>query len=499
MSTYNNLFKNKIVVFATFIGAALIIFSPSTNRIFLSDDYCTLNNIVENKSVWLEGFFRPLGDLTLMWTYKLAGWDPFYFYLGNILLHAANSFLLYIFCLKWYGKENRYILFAVAAGIIFLTYPSHSEAILWAIGRGISIAVFFSLLAMIVVISNMKAVAKLIIAGSLYFIALACYESVFLLPLILLFLYQRTRTKELYILGGVLTLVLTIHIYFRYALTGGMWSAYNGTVFSKDITEYFSTFVKIVMRIFIPPFDHPIGFTICGVAVLIILFFIFFRNKNRFETDFRFSKSISLVIVGLAATILVALSFGLSTRTSEGDRLMYFPSVFYSILISLLAVRLTRTLKSAVVWVAMLVFAQSVFLIINQNHWIRASAIAEKVINKIGMYPYRPVYIINLPSDYKGAYVFRNCLPEALHHYNIDTAGVRIVNILQSTDIKNRVGDILPERTGNSFFIWPQTIFTIQDRVLTSIKNENESAVVIDDPAASILYWNKDELVPLKP
>ncbi len=208
MSTYTNLFKNKIVVLATFLGAALLLFSPSTNRIFLSDDYCTLNNIVANKSVWLETFFRPVGDLTLLWTYTLAGWDPFYFYLVNILLHAANSFLLYLFCLKWYGKENRYILFAVGAGLLFLTYPSHLEAILWAIGRGISLAVFFALLAMISVVSNLKPALKIALASVFYFLALACYESVLLLPLILLYLYPRKQRKQSIFFAIVLAIVL---------------------------------------------------------------------------------------------------------------------------------------------------------------------------------------------------------------------------------------------------------------------------------------------------
>lgn len=499
MSTYTNLFKNKIVVLATFLGTAFLIFSPSAHRIFLSDDYCTLNNIVTNQSVWLETFFRPVGDLTLLWTYKLAGWDPFYFYLVNILLHTANSFLLYLFCLKWYGKENRYMFFAVAAGLIFLTYPSHLEAVLWAIGRGISLAVFFALLAMITVISNLQPALRIALAAVFYFLALGCYESVLLLPVILLYLYPRSERKQSIVFGIVLAAVLAIHVYLRYLLTGGMWRAYNGVLFSKDIIGYVSTFVKIVLRMFVPPFDNPLIFTISGIVLLLGLFIVLFKNRNRFQTDFRFGKTILLVVVGLACTIIVALSFGLSTRTSEGDRLLYFPSIFYAMLIVLLAVRLTQTFKVAVVIVALLVTAQTAFVLINQNHWIRASAIADKVINSIGVYPQRPLYIVNLPSDYKGAYVLRNCLPEALLHYGVDTSGVRIVNIIQSTEVERREGVIAPEKTGTSVFIWPQTIVGLKDGAVQSIKNENDSAIVVNNESALVLYWNKKELVPLKP
>src|SRR5687768_18386173 len=103
---HTDLLKNKIVVLVAFTGISLIIFSSSTGRIFLSDDYCTLHNIISNNSILLPSFFRPVGDLTLKWTYQLAGWDPFYFYLVNILLHAVNSFLVYLFCMKWFENEN---------------------------------------------------------------------------------------------------------------------------------------------------------------------------------------------------------------------------------------------------------------------------------------------------------------------------------------------------------------------------------------------------------
>src|SRR4051794_27784994 len=110
---HTDLFRNKIVVLAAFTGIALILFSCSTGRIFLSDDYCTLHNIVVNNRVMLPSFFRPVGDLTLKWTYQLAGWDPFYFYLVNILLHAVNSFLVYAFCMKWFAIEKRVTWYAV--------------------------------------------------------------------------------------------------------------------------------------------------------------------------------------------------------------------------------------------------------------------------------------------------------------------------------------------------------------------------------------------------
>lgn len=493
-----NLFKNKIVVLATFTGAALMIFAQSTGRIFLSDDYCTLNNIVANKSVWLETFFRPVGDLSLMWTYRIFGWDPFYFYLINILLHTVNSFLLYVFCLQWYGNENRNILFAIAAGIIFLTYPSHSEAILWAIGRGVSLAVFFSLLAMITVISDIKRIPKIIFAALLYFIALASYESVMLLPLVLLYLVSKTHRTQTRAIAVVLGLTLAVHIFLRYALTGGMWKAYNGVIFSKDLVEFFSTFIKIMMRMFVPPFNNPLAFTLCGAGVFSVLFLIIYKRRDLFVKDWMFSKTMLMIVAGLLSTVVVALSFGLSTRTSEGDRLMYFPSVFYAILIALLTVRLIGSIKAVWVTLVAVVLVQTVFLVISQRHWNRASDIAVKVINGIGAHSQRPLYIVNLPSDHEGAYVFRNCLPEALVHYGVDSTDVRVLNIVQSTEIEKRKVEIVPEVNGVYTFIWPEVFLEMRNGHVVSVKIGADSAVAVGVPASSVLFWNKNELKSLE-
>jgi protein O-mannosyl-transferase len=474
-----DLFKSKIVVLVAFTGISLILFSSSTGRIFLSDDYCTLHNIIANNSFMLPSFFRPLGDLTIKWTYQLFGTDPFYFYLANILLHTANSFLVYIFCIKWFTADSRQQWYSIIAGLIFLTYPSHGEAIFWAIGRGVSLAAFFCLLAMIVFISRLKVISKYLLVCLFYFAALACYESAVLLPFVLFALSKGSLRRENFAWSFLLLTTLIFHIYLRYIFTGGLWRAYNGIIFARDLVQYITSFLKIVFRLFIPPFNHPLLFTIAGIIVLSALLLIFYRNRKRFEIDTVFVRTIVFTITGLIATILVSISFGMSTRTSEGDRLMYLPSVFYSIFIALLIVRLIISLPKVFIGTAIFLIFQLIFLLTNQKNWIRASDYAVKVITAVADHPARPLYIVNLPSDNNGAYVFRNCLPHALLLYKIDTAGVYIVNVVQSTQLKKRKTLIRPEVKGESIFIWPETL--IEKKKMSSY-----------------LFWNKNDLIRIK-
>ena len=477
--SHTDLFKNKIVVLVAFTGISLLLFSSSTGRIFLSDDYCTLQNIIVNDSVMLPSFFRPVGDLTLKWTYQLFGADPFYFYLANILLHAVNSFLIYLFCTKWFAADGRKQWYSVIAGLIFLTYPSHGEAIFWAIGRGISLAAFFSLLAMIAFVSRVREAMRYITVCLFYFIALACYESAILLPFILFTLSKGSSRRENITWSFLLLVTLLIHIYLRYQLTGGLWQAYNGIIFTRDIIQYLTSFIKIIIRLFIPPFNYPVLFSVAGVIAWSFVFFVFYRNRKRFEIDSIFSRTVVFTIIGLVATILVSVSFGMSTRTSEGDRLMYLPSVFFAILLALLIVRLIISRQAVIITTTMLLIFQITFLLVNQANWIRASDDAVKVLNAIARHPARPLYIVNLPSDYNGAYIFRNCLPQALLQYKIDTSEIHIVNVVQYTEFEKRKTAIMPESKGDNIFIWPERVIERQRR-------------------SSYLYWNKNDLVSVE-
>src|SRR6266705_830143 len=121
-----------------FIIGALILFFPIINRSFASDDFLVLKRVGIDKIIRIKGFFRPLSDITLYLNYLAGGFNPVGYYLFNILLHGINSFLLFQFSLKWKWTTNdsQQRVYAFIAGLLFLTYPFHSEGITWILGRG---------------------------------------------------------------------------------------------------------------------------------------------------------------------------------------------------------------------------------------------------------------------------------------------------------------------------------------------------------------------------
>jgi hypothetical protein len=485
-----------LIVLVVLAAAAIVIFGPSFNRIFTSDDYCSLTYVCKEGRFLVPGFFRPVGDLTLKWTWQLFGRQPFYFFLGNALLHTINSWLIFLICRSLYADRQKAIWFAGAASAVFFTYHSHGEAIFWAIGRGISLAAFFALLGMVIFLSRAREGWKVLLVCICYFLALACYESVVLLPAILWLLARavQRRFRQWWLFLGI---TLLAHVAVREVFSGGVWMAYKGSIFWKDAAAYISDTIKIILRIFIPAFNRPLLFAALGIAVVAaVVIFIFFRRKKIFvEDDAR--NIFRLAVGGLVCAVAVAMVFSISTRTTEGDRLLYFPGCFFAMLVALLVVQV----KSGVAkWltISAIVAVQLIFLIQTRNNWMRASAYAKQIIQKISESKSRPLYIINLPEEFKGAYIFRNCLPQALECYGVNAEQVKIVNRVRYTDVEFPKGIIVPKEINDSIFIAPNSSIVHRGDAVLSVANGRAAPEMTNVTLQSILFWDKETLRSLR-
>jgi hypothetical protein len=148
--------------------------------------------------------------------------------------------------------------------------------------------------------------------------------------------------------------------------------------------------------------------------------------------------------------------------------------------------------------VSAIVAVQAVFLFQTRNNWIQASAYARLIIQKIADSKERPLYIINLPEDFKGAYIFRNCLPQALEFYNVNAEQVKIVNRLRYTDAEFSKGIIVPREINNSIFIAPNTSVIHRGDSVLSIGNGRAVPEGTNVTLKSILFWDKEALRSLR-
>lgn len=147
-----------------------LVYLPALSNGFVEwDDHVY---VYENANLALTGFeflwwaatavvssnWHPLTVLTYGLEYRLWGTDPFGYHLVNVLLHAANTFLVFVLgsmvfsrALPGEGRKRaRGALFAaLAAALVFGLHPQHVESVAWVSERKDVLSGFFFLLAAI--------------------------------------------------------------------------------------------------------------------------------------------------------------------------------------------------------------------------------------------------------------------------------------------------------------------------------------------------------------
>ena len=180
-----------------FFLVGLISYSSILKSFFLSDDFVLIGRVLEGdlSVTWglgQGGFFRPLVILSYVVDSRLWVTNPFGYHLTNVALHTLNSYLVFILSARLM-RRNRHdpaisFRISVAAGLIFLLLPSHTEAVSWISGRTDLIATLFFLLALIFYDSYQQERHIPYLAATLVLFTLAIFakESAICLPLIII-------------------------------------------------------------------------------------------------------------------------------------------------------------------------------------------------------------------------------------------------------------------------------------------------------------------------
>ena len=481
-----------------FLLLSLLLFWPVLHKSFASDDFSVLYRIIHQRVFFIRDFFRPLSDISLYGSYLIGGFNPFYYNVVNVMIHAGCAFLLYRFCLinNFLTVTNR-SFFAWFAALLFLIYPFHNEAVIWAIGRGIVLSGFFGFLSLAVIFLNVKP-SRYFLSYLFYFIGLCGYETILLLPfIILIFLHNENKSlrKLLPVAGGYL-LTLLINLLIRLLVSGTIWGGYGSKMFSSSPAEYFIKFFKAAGRLFLPPSGMPLFLSICFAAIIACLIIL-----SRYLIKRKDSKSSDYIRISIAVIIscIIPAMFGLSTRTYEGDRVLYFSSFFLCIWIAYL-VALLKNIKlqlgaSLGITVYFLIFFyQGVFT------WKESGSITDNIIKTTSniKHPGKKLYLLNMPEEYNGAQVFRNGFTEALLINRIDTSGIQVINHIITDKTAASIPLIKPVIVNGNIFVPPYTY--VSENNINARRSYNDSTIVNlkNTSAVMIYYWNNQSFILLK-
>jgi hypothetical protein len=500
-----------------FCLGAVVLFFPILGRTFASDDFQVIRRVGIDRTIQVPGFFRPLSDITLYGNYLLGGFRPAGYYLFNILIHGVNSWLVFIFCFRWKWTEERRLqrAYALLAGLFFLAYPFHSEGIDWVIGRGASLTTFFGLAALVVLSGRMSSAPKLWWVAILYFTGMAAYEPVIVLPPIaLLVLYTSGATRrEIMRWGAVFSGTFLLHLLVRMVVSGSITGEYGFDFFSSGWLRYAGNAGKVAGRLFLPPGEEirrmlllfPVVLAALGVGLVL------FYRRTREATAHRAYLAALLLMVGISC--ILPILAGVSTKTSESDRLLYFPSVFLCCGLSFLLVGLLGYGVRLKVAAVLLLGYMVVFLEKGNLNWMGASAITRNILQVTGRQPAgRKLFIINLPDEKDGAYIFRLGLPEAVLLSGRDTAGLVIMSHLtreqwlatpDSTGVERTGGIGGVDGHGWEIYIAPAIMIRRWGRDSLWIERNSvagkEKQYWLAGKEDRLLYWNKKGLEVLVP
>ncbi len=463
-------------IFGAFFIIGALAYSNIAGAFFLSDDFDQIGKVrAGNLAVtWGRehgGFFRPLFILSYLVDVKLWNAAPPGFHFTNILFHIVNAFLVFLLSQSLIeefravpGREEAQRI-SLAAGLIFLLHPSHTEAVSWISGRADLIATCFSLASLTFYVSYWRTKNPAHILFSLLFFALALLakESAVCLPFLALVMglaraaQQQSREAFGHTLKtfAAFVVLLLVFIGARYlainSLVGGYGAAQHlnfAPSWIRDRALQFSLRAVLpplpteLSVILLKPLKSPAFVLFAVVCAALIAAALVHRHKRR-SIDARRPQNIfmALLVASFLCSLSPVINLRLSLYDTQGERFLYLPSVFACIAIGYVSIMFVR--RAGVVWMILigcLLIFYSLALYRSNENWREAARLSQTILNDVAASSeHDSVLILNAPDNLKGAPVFHNGLTDALQNFQTakhftDTRFVALHNIQTVND-----------------------------------------------------------------
>jgi len=465
-------YKYPVLLFAAFI-VFLFLYNP-LNLYFLSDDFDSIFNL-RLKNSFLHSY-RPFSELTIKADHFLWGKDAAGYHFTNILIHFLSSGVLYVFsmqvyCISFDKSETKQYAFFTA--LFFLFYPYHSESLFWIDGRGASLCTLMSLLSLSFYFKKNQSPNYYFLSLLFFTIAALSYEASWVLPVIITLasalIFEKTQWKNeiKYIVG--LWLVFFIYLITRFYLTGQFIGSPYGTekVLSADIFSKIKNFIVLFSRSFVPPSESTPLFIFYTFILLFFLSYSLYRLKNKWNLILKIS------LFSFVISILPFISFGIDSHDTEGERFLYLASVFVAILFIVVLILVFK--KKFRVIISVTIILEAGLLFYNYQAYEVASRVSKQTTKALSTLKNSDtLYIMNLPSQFRGAYIFRNGFESAVQLYT----EVNNVNILSKSEFQNPSSP-----TFNISYVPLE--FAVKKGLVDSASNTNNTV---------IFKWERDEL-----
>ncbi|NQY67211.1 MAG: tetratricopeptide repeat protein [Flavobacteriales bacterium] len=309
----------------------------------------------------VDSVFRPVSLVMFATEWELFPDTPFFYHLINVLVYALTCFLMFVVLSMMYGRINIIIPFAIS--LLYAAHPIHTEVVANIKSRDVMMTMLFALSALYYMFKYVKSnnIKHAILMGGSYMLSIFSNESsitfLAIVPLILYF-YTSVTTKKNMEMSGIFAMAAGLCILTRIAILGGVDG--NSTYvaldnFFVDAPNYMvrlATAMKGLGKYFaLLTFPHPltsdysfnqiplVGWTNIYALFSTIFFLgagIFSLVKLKTKNHLVFGFLYFVITVSLFSNIVMLIGVGF------GERLMYFPSLGFVIILGHLLAMATK-------------------------------------------------------------------------------------------------------------------------------------------------------------
>lgn len=388
---------------------------------FLNDDFQHIPLAGSGHFVFAQ-FLRPVADILFWLDNRVWGKTATGYHWTNLVLHLLNTLVAFFLSrslFEKYGGSGNPLLKSTAVSLLFLLYGFHSETVFWILGRGGSLGGLFFMMALLAFLDRQKGMASFIISLLFFALGLLSYESTWVYPLVIGIVCLadassgRSQLKRdipfiiITLLGFLLYLVLLVP---RKALFANEYALHNLINFNP--LRLFYNYNTLLARTILPPLhDSRIFLGLYMLILASIIWLLVFWVRKRKGTVLGY-----LAMGSLLVSLLPEISLGISTHNSESERYIYLPSFFFIIwLIEAGCQHIIRENLRKII-LAVLVIGHAWLLSRSAaTYRFAGSVVRQSLVAMDEKKEVDTIHVFRLPTQYKGALLFRAGLDDAFH------------------------------------------------------------------------------------
>jgi 4-amino-4-deoxy-L-arabinose transferase-like glycosyltransferase len=311
------------------------------------DDVSTLRSI-QSASISIgsllfssgNDYYRPLTILSFHADFLLFGNNPAGYHLTNILLHLANSVLVYILATELLSNGRNAGRFPLFVALLFALHPINSEAVIWISGRTDLLCCFFALICLIILLKRGRSMTPLIFLGLLLSLlcSLASKESSLFLPLLAIFYFimeRKTLTAKNELSAcSALGFAVIVYLLLREGLPVAQAVAVRTTIPAVNhsfpyVIEGTAALGFYLQKLFYP---FPLSIAITEIATIFCLaLFLSFCGVAAILWKKISALRFPLAFLGTSLVPPLGVFFLSLAWTPYAERYLYIPSVAFAL------------------------------------------------------------------------------------------------------------------------------------------------------------------------